>query len=160
MKVIGIDPGLTGAIAIYDGSRVIVEDVPSVKGKVRGNDLNYVGLCDIMDVQFSHADHAYIEQVGAMGNQQGASSVFKFGSVYGAIIAAVAFVHVPYTLVPAMKWKGDLGLSKDKERSRARALQLFPKDASYFSRKKDDDRAEAALLAWYGYMMLTRGSVK
>lgn len=160
MIVIGIDPGYKGAIAMYDGNRVIVEDMPIVKGQVRGNDLNYVGLGDMMAVQFAMADHAFIEQVGAMGSNQGASSVFKFGSVYGACIAAVAFLHIPYTLVPPNKWKGEIGLNRDKEKSRARALQLFPKDAERFKRKLDEGRAEAALLAWYGHTLLTKGRVR
>lgn len=160
MKVLGIDPGYKGAIALYDGDRIVVADMPIVKGQVRGNDLNYVGLGDLVSTQFSMADHAYVEQVGAMGSQQGASSVFKFGSVYGAVIAVVAFNHIPYTLVSPAKWKGDIGLNRDKEKSRARALQLFPKDAKYFSRKLDEGRAEASLLAWYGHTLLTKGKVR
>jgi crossover junction endodeoxyribonuclease RuvC len=160
MRVIGIDPGYTGAIAMFDGERVVVEDMPTVKGAVRGNDLNYATLGDMLSIQFSMADHAYIEQVGAMGSNQGASSVFKFGTVFGACIAVVAFSRIPYTLVPPNKWKAEMGLNRDKEKSRTRALQLFPKDAHFFSRKKDEGRAEAALIAWYGHSLLTKGKLR
>ena len=43
-----------------------------------------------------------------------------------------------------------MGLSGDKERSRARALAMFPAIAERFARKMDEGRAEACLLARYG----------
>lgn len=51
-------------------------------------------------------------------------------------------------------WKRALGLGKDKEASRLKAMQLFP--SADLRRKKDQGRAEALLLAVYGF----RGSTE
>lgn len=158
MDIIGIDPGLTGAIARFNGETLVVEDIPIVEA-TKGTDINYDGLRDIMNLMFAGADHAYIEQVGAMP-KQGVSSTFKFGKGFGAVIMAVVFLEIPRTMVSAVKWKLELGLNADKEKSRKRALELFPKYAHMFARKKDNGRAEASLLAWFGYRMQTVGRVR
>ena len=46
-------------------------------------------------------------------------------------------------------WKCALGLGKDKEQARLRAMQLFA--GADLRRQKDHGRAEALLLAWYGW---------
>ena len=156
MRIIGIDPGLKGALAVWDGELLAIEDMPIVKAKSRGNDLNLPGLVDIFDILGHGADHAFIEQVSAMPGQ-GVSSTFKFGSVYGATRALVMANRIPMTLVHPSKWKPEFGLTKDKEVSRARALELFPRFSHLFSLKKHSDRAEAALIALYGRNMLMKG---
>jgi hypothetical protein len=40
-----------------------------------------------------------------------------------------------------------MGVTSDKETSRARAINRWPKWHASFARKKDADRAEAALIA-------------
>jgi hypothetical protein len=159
MDVLGIDPGLSGAVARFNGARLIVEDIPSVEAAKRGNDLNYDGLRDLMNIMFAGAEVAYIEDVHAMP-KQGVSSTFKFGKGFGAVIMAVAFLEIPRFMISPMKWKMEMGLNSDKEKSRKRALEMFPSEAHLFGRKKDNGRAEAALIAWYGYRMQTVGRIR
>lgn len=159
MRIIGIDPGLRGAIAMFDGTDLFVEDMPIVEADKRGNDLNYDGLRDLFQVVFAGADHAFIEHVGAMP-KQGVSSMFKFGKVYGGVIMAVSYAEIPRTFIAPTKWKIELGLTSNKERSRKRALECFPKYSHLFARKKDDGRSEASLLARYGRMLLMTGKVR
>jgi hypothetical protein len=149
MKVLGIDPGMSGALAQWDGEHLAVHDMP-----VADKQLDMAGICDLFDISFSDAEHCYLEKVSAMPGQ-GVSSTFKFGSSYGAAKMAVLAFRIPLTEVTPVKWKLDMGLSNDKEKSRARALALFPKFSHQFARKKDDGRAEAALLAYYGWFKLT-----
>jgi hypothetical protein len=56
---------------------------------------------------------------------------------------------VPYRLVRVNDWRSMVGLKKNASKDEARILaqKLFPKDAHYFQRIKDHDRAEAALMA-------------
>lgn len=159
MDVIGVDPGITGAVARYNGVHLIVEDIPSVEAAKRGSDLNYDGLRDLMNIMFAGAEAAYIEDVHAMP-KQGVSSMFKFGKGFGAVIMAVSFLEIPRFMISPMKWKMEMGLTSDKEKSRGRALEMFPSEAHFFSRKKDNNRAEAALIAWYGYKMQTVGRIR
>lgn len=143
--ICGLDPGLSGALAFYfldTPQRVSVIDMPLVDKMVDGVSLGE-------HLRQMKPDHAFIEGVGAMP-KQGLSSTFRFGQAFGIAIGAVAGLQIPFTLVTAAKWKRAMGLNADKERSRAMALQTFTAVPQHFARKKDDGRAEAALLALYG----------
>lgn len=146
----GIDPGLTGAIAFYcpDIELLEVHDMPvfDIKGKKK---LDLYQLGRIINEMAKDTSNVIIEDPHSMP-KQGVASSFKFGSVCGAAQQAVASANIPMQLVAPNKWKRDMRLPKDKDASRQRASQLFPKYAHLWSRKKDDGRAEAALLAWYG----------
>lgn len=162
MRIIGIDPGLSGAIASWDGKTLVVLDVPTVQYKATKKmktEISLSELSDIMNFTFAGADMAYIEKVGAMPGQ-GVTSMFNFGESYGILKAMTVAFGIPITLIPPIKWKSEMGLNSDGEKSRMRALQLFPNNADTFKRKMDHNRAEAALLAWYGYRMSTVGRVK
>ncbi len=81
---------------------------------------------------------------------QGVSSVFAFGQAAGIVHGVLAGCGVPMELVTAARWKRDMGLDSDKDRSRAMAAEMFPDQAALFKRAKDDGRAEAALLGvWW-----------
>jgi crossover junction endodeoxyribonuclease RuvC len=67
------------------------------------------------------------------------------------IEGVAAGMRIPYSLVIPQTWKKALGVPADKNAARARACQLFPNMASKFARVKDDGRAEAALIALFGY---------
>jgi crossover junction endodeoxyribonuclease RuvC len=54
-------------------------------------------------------------------------------------------------VAPAI-WKKHFGLSTDKDASRALAGQTFPDQADLWKLKKQDGRAEAALIALYGWV--------
>jgi len=80
---------------------------------------------------------------------QGVRSMFTIGVGHGLFLGILAAVGLPYTRVRPAIWKRTLGLGKDKEASRLRAQQLYP--GADLRRKKDHGRAEALLLAWYGW---------
>jgi len=141
--VMGVDPGATGGVAFYypdAPGRVAVHDMPFAGGVSGG------GVGDLIR-QYGPTD-AIVELVSAMPGQ-GVSSTFKFGLAAGAIHGALGALGIPYHLVTPGKWKRRMGLTSDKDASRAMACRLFPQVASSFARKKDDGRAEAALLAYY-----------
>ena len=155
MIVLGIDPGVSGAWAVYDTTTatIFAADAPTV-----GKDLDAASFA--AEILKWRPDRAVIERVGSMPNQ-GLSSTFRFGVAYGVVQGIVAAQFIPVQFVTPGKWKSHYGLSsvlppgsarkKDlKEMSRARALHLWPARADLFKRKKDDGRAEAALLAKYG----------
>ena len=98
---------------------------------------------------------AVIEQVASRPNQSSVAT-FRFGMGYGALIACVAANKTPMHLVTPQKWKKHFGLTSDKDTSRQLAMQRFPDYADKFVRKKDDGRAEAALIALYGAEVLNK----
>jgi len=153
MNILGIDPGLTGAIAMWDGHNLTIQPIPTVKVTTRGRDVDWGTLNHIWDEHFFWADHAFIERVASRPGQ-GVASMFKFGMVYGGLRSMAASKLVPSTLVLASKWKKSYSLSAEKEAAVARAIELFPASASLFRGPRGgmlDGIAEAALIARYGY---------
>lgn len=156
--ILGIDPGVHGAIALYwPGSDTLyVHDMPThsltVNGKVRYR-LDKAGLSVIVRTAALAAKLAVIEDVHSMP-EQGVASSFSFGAVAGALQQCVVDHDIPLRLVAPAVWKRRFGLTADKDAARARASELLPKHAHYWARKKDDGRAEAALLAYYGAQYL------
>jgi len=80
----------------------------------------------------------------------GVRSAFNFGCGYGQLLGVLGALGVRHESVTPSTWKRWFKLSRDKEESRAKAIQLFPQRAELFKRRKDDGRAEAALIALYG----------
>jgi len=156
--VIGIDPGLAGAIAIYrPGRDLLVFDTPTFYDEHGRQHMDTAGIASRLRNKAPAGASVFIERVGPMP-RQGAGTAFRFG--YGAgILYAVAKLYAgSVTLVTPRAWKAAVGIravsgstSRDrKNASRARAVELFPDSAHLFARAKDDGRAEAALIAWYG----------
>jgi hypothetical protein len=143
--ICGIDPGLSGAIAFYfpvTPDRVTAEDLPVAGGVI--DCANLAARIAQMAPAF-----AVVERVGAMP-RQGVASTFKFGASYGCLHGILGALQIRTVLVAPTVWKRHFCLDSDKEKSRALALRTFAKSPEHFARKKDDGRAEAALLAVYG----------
>jgi crossover junction endodeoxyribonuclease RuvC len=147
--VLGVDPGLSGAIAavdidhgnvlawaldtpIADGSIAVPVLMAQVDGLLRSGGGEVVAVA--------------VEKVGSMPGQ-GVASTFKFGQAYGV---ALGFFGARYPLihVTPVAWKRHLTLTgKDKDAARLRAIDRWPSEAAAFARKKDCGRADAALIA-------------
>lgn len=148
--ILGIDPGLSGAVALldHDGTLIDVWDVPHADGEIIAPELDRV----IREAAFTCPDVvAWIEKVHSMPGQ-GVASTFRFGMAVGAIKQAVGGNGIPINYVTPQAWKKAAGLiGKDKDASRARAIELHPNHSHWFARKKDDGRAEAVLIARHGH---------
>jgi crossover junction endodeoxyribonuclease RuvC len=135
--ILGIDPGVTGAIAMVS-PMVEVWDMPETA----------LQLALLLDTFDPATTRAYVEQVHSMP-KQGVASTFKFGMDYGMLLGILAAMKIPYILVPPSKWKPAMGLrGAEKVESRRKAQELFP--TAPLSRVKDHGRAEALLLAEWG----------
>lgn len=151
MNILAIDPGLSGAIASYDGTELLVYDMPKfdiVKNKKTRGRIDTTGFIKIL--RDEKPDHVFVEQVGAMP-KNGSGAMFAFGFGCGLLEGALAGTGIPFTYITPMKWKKAMGCPADKDGSRMRANQLLPAYAHNWDLKKHDGRAEASLLALYGY---------
>jgi crossover junction endodeoxyribonuclease RuvC len=148
MNVIAIDPGLNGAGAVSDerGDFVACFDLPTI-GEGTQHRVDAANLADLIREHGPYA-FAIVEQAGARPGQ-GVSSMFRFGQAYGTILGVVGTLAIPVRHVSPAKWKKALGLNSDGETSRARAIETWPARAELFARKRDHNRAEAALLGLY-----------
>jgi crossover junction endodeoxyribonuclease RuvC len=150
VRILGADPGLTGAITLWDDDleALIIHDAPTAKiavGKSASRTV-YVDAEYARLVRSLSPDRMVIEQVnGVMG--QSASASFNFGAGFGLLRGIAAALEIPVYFVPPQTWRTRLRVPAGKDGSRLRASQLFPRYAAMFSRVKDDGRAESALIA-------------
>ena len=149
MRILGIDPGLQGALATWDGKQLIVVDVPIMKARTRGNEINLPALSDVVS-QLAPFEVAYVER-NSVRPEEGISSAQKNGLVAGMLLGCVVMCCRQINRPTPTYWKRAMKLTKDKEYSRTRAIEEFPDYHHFFARKKDHNRAEASLLALYGY---------
>lgn len=167
MRVVGIDPGLTGAVAsaIIDagsGSALAVEvhDLPVTTFVDQRKVPDPVALYDLLRVL--QPDLVILEHVEARPGR-GSVSSWRFAQGFGATLAACQLaVDGPRVhLVRPSLWKAALGLSSDKSASLAAARTAFPSAADRLKRVKDDGRAEALLLIdYYRQVLLKAGQME
>lgn len=150
---VGIDPGLSGALAIVEPVPAVVQvfDMPTLEINGRNRLDMHALLALLREWNMLHdIKGVLVEDVGAMPGQ---AFMFPFGFACGAAQMAVTAVQLPLRLVTPQKWKKHYGLrggKENKDQSRLLASRLFPAHAAKWARKKDDGRAEAVLLANYG----------
>ena len=145
--ICAVDPGRLGAIAWLtdDGKITAVNDMPvvDVRGKLRVS-------AQLLKPLFSmRAKVVFIEEVHAIAGS-GAANGFSFGQAAGLVEGVCAGLGLPIVMVKPLEWKRALKLTADKGLSLQMAIRLWPEMASYFARKKDDGRSEAALVGYYG----------
>ena len=147
MRIVGIDPGLSGAFALLVGDRLEeVRDMPTITVRGRGQ-ITAAGVVDA--IVALNPDHVVIEQVGVMP-RQGIASGFNFGYGAGILEGVVAALSRPLTMVRPNRWKQEAAVPTDKNAARQMASRLWPDQSHLFARVRDDGRAEAALLAkWF-----------
>lgn len=161
MRIVGIDPGNTGAIAIIDNNVLAgVYDMPTLvtegKGKTKsGKVKKHVVLHEhelrSLFTKLLPIDMIFLEKAQSMPGQ-GAAGTFNYACSYGIIRGLCVGLNIPYTLIHPATWKRKVMADMDKGKDAAivRAQQLFPKaDIG-----KKDGRAEALLIAVYGKQLL------
>lgn len=150
--ILALDPGKQGAVALVDSKGVLV-DVADLEPLYAGPVLSPAMLratildlcCDLPD----SVTACVVEAVHAMP-KQGVVSSFNFGQSLGVCRAVPMCLGIHVVDVAPNVWKKALKLGSDKDVARARAAERWPDRAHKFSRKKDDGRAEAALMAvWW-----------
>jgi len=151
MRVIGIDPGLSGAIAILEDNKVLqIFDMPVMaEGKKNKRQLNSAQLVNIIkdNTKIDSETAVIVEQVNAMPGQ-GVTSMFNFGQTFGAIKGICAALELPIYFVRPSKWKKHFELiNSSKDASRTKAIEMYPKLSNQLSKKKDVNKSDAILIA-------------
>ena len=151
MKIIGIDPGLSGGIAVLENNKVLnIFDMPVMsEGKKNKRQLNSAQLVTLIKANVkSNEDIAVIvEQVNAMPGQ-GVTSMFNFGQTFGAIKGVCAALELPIFFVRPSKWKKHFELiNSSKDSSRTKAIEMYPALSNNLAKKKDVNKSDAILIA-------------
>lgn len=152
---LGVDPGLTGAVAVLaDGHYREVLDMPTVgRGKAGRQSVNAAALSQwIRDVvaKYPGADVVAVVEEVASRPRQGVVSMFRFGQSCGVLAGVLAALRIPVVYVTPQRWKRFYSLTgTEKDAARGRAVELYP-DAP-LARKRDVGRADAILMARWGW---------
>ena len=157
MLIIGIDPGINGAICLFkDGKIVDVIEMPKMAvGKKNKSQVNASQIFNEIQKAIEGEDKtkviAVIEQVSAMPGQ-GVTSMFNFGQSFGILKGVCSAMQLSMYFVRPAKWKKYFNLiNSQKDASRTRAIEIFPYFSTQLSKKKDSNKADAILIASFYY---------
>ena len=153
MRIVGIDPGLSGAIAILEDNKIKeLFDMPVMPdGKKNKRQLNSALLVKLIKDNIKNLEDTImvVEQVNAMPGQ-GVTSMFNFGQTFGAIKGICAALGLPIFFVRPAKWKKHFELiNSSKDASRTKAIEMYPSISEQLSKKKDVNKSDAILIARY-----------
>ena len=153
MIIIGIDPGISGAISVIENKKILeVYDTPTmIDGKKNKKQINSAQVTNIIRDRIKDGKEiiVVVEQVNAMPGQ-GVTSMFNFGQSFGVIKGICAALSLPIYFVRPTKWKKHFNLIKtNKDASRTKVIEAYPEISNKLHRKKDQNRADAILIALY-----------
>tara|TARA_B100000686_G_scaffold232617_1_gene240242 strand:+ start:135 stop:629 length:495 start_codon:yes stop_codon:yes gene_type:complete len=153
MLIIAIDPGINGAICFFENGNVkdVFEMPTMAEGKKNKRQVNGHQIYNELSYRIKEYNikniNVVVEQVSAMPGQ-GVTSMFNFGQSFGVIKGICAAMQLPIFFVRPVKWKKHFELiNTQKDASRTKAIEMFPKISSILSRKKDSNKADAILIA-------------
>lgn len=172
MRYVGIDPGVTGAVAhIWQDGTVGIQDLPTmvIEGKKRRTVLDEHGAFQMLQslacvdgavtflleaAVFGPAAKKKEESEDGVGHSiiTVANSFLLVGQLRGILAALAAMYGIKREITQPQVWKRAMmpGEARDKEAARQKAIQLYPSIAEDLKLKKHHNRAEALLLAEYG----------
>jgi len=157
MLIIGIDPGISGAICFFKNGKIIdAIEMPSMaEGKKNKKQVNGSQIFNEISLRIKNSNKkdikVVIEQVSAMPGQ-GVTSMFNFGQSFGILKGICSAMHLSMHFVRPAKWKKHFNLIKcEKDASRTKPIEIFPYFSTNLSKKKDANKADAILIASYFY---------
>ena len=157
MLIIGMDPGISGAICFFENGEVKeIIDMPNMAdGKKNKRQINGPQVYNEILSRIKNTPKkeivVVIEQVSAMPGQ-GVTSMFNFGQSFGVLKGICSAMQLSMRFIRPAKWKKYFGLIKtEKDASRTKVIEIFPYISSQLSRKKDSNKADAILIASFFY---------
>ena len=154
MLIIAIDPGISGSICFFEDGKILeVLEMPTmIEGKKSKRQVNGAQIYNEILKRIGGSEkqtRVIIEQVSAMPGQ-GVTSMFNFGQSYGILKGICSAMQLPMFFVRPAKWKKYFGLiNSEKGASRTKAIEMFPYFSSQLSKKKDINKADAILIAYF-----------
>ena len=153
MLIIGMDPGISGAICFFENGEVKeIIDMPNMAdGKKNKRQINGPQVYNEISSRIKNTPRkeivVVIEQVSAMPGQ-GVTSMFNFGQSFGVLKGICSAMQLSMRFIRPAKWKKYFGLIKtEKDASRTKVIEIFPYISSQLSKKKDSNKADAILIS-------------
>lgn len=157
-KTLGIDPGVHGALVIYDDVLRTLScwDMPvwyQVVGKKKRLRVDAVELASMMEMAKDiGVDLAIMESIGGMarGRQSGQ---LAFGYSIGLLYMGLITCRIPIETIHPATWKKAMRVPKDEGGIAVRFDEMFPEFRALIRGPRGaikHDRAEASILAKFG----------
>ena len=153
MLIIGIDPGISGSICFFEDGKIldVIEMPTMIDGKKNKKQVNGSQIYNEISKRIFRVNRqnirVVIEQVSAMPGQ-GVTSMFNFGQSFGILKGICSAMQLSMYFVRPAKWKKYFNLiNSEKDASRTRAIEIFPYFSAQLSKKKDNNKADAILIA-------------
>lgn len=175
MIVIGIDPGQKGAFAkMKNGELLQCADLPIAKFKAgvasKASDKErlhmfieeIIALCDL-DSEPAHEVHFFVERQQYFGEKiekMTKAALARYFDAYGELRGYIKGRGWSLTLIPPVTWISATRTPGGKDGHIVRAYQVFPRQTNLFKGAKNqpkDGRCDAAMIAYYGHLYLTKG---
>ena len=157
MIIIGIDPGISGAICFFESGVVkdVIEMPVMADGKKNKKQINGPQIVNEIEKIIKNIPKenifVVVEHVSAMPGQ-GVTSMFNFGQSFGVLKGICSAMQLPMYFIRPAKWKKYFNLIKsEKDASRTKVIEIFPYISSKLSKKKDSNKADAILIASFFY---------
>jgi len=151
---IGVDPGLSGAIAFLRYDRVTVRDMPvltAINNSRNEKDVDALVLYEMLKDGVLSWEQPVVVLEKTQPMKDSAMTAFSMGMSRMAVLAAAAIAEIPIVHVTPQVWKKHFGLLKcSKDASRTLVMERFPSLRDELRYKKDHNRAESVLIALYG----------
>ncbi len=152
MTVYGIDPGITGAVAVIHGDDEIeIHDAPVYQDGKRTR-IDACGCFTLLHGLNTADPMVFIEKSQPMP-KNGSIAAFSLGYSFGVWIGVLASMGIRYELVTPQSWKKALmaGSPKEKDASRVVCDRLWPgQRENWWPLKRHHGRCDSLLLALYG----------
>jgi len=157
MIIVGVDPGITGGLAIADTflDKIVAVVAFPLKDRTygKGKEIDLEALYGELHKHVVHIDKAYIEHVGVMP-KQGVVSGFQFGRAVGQLEGMLTCFGAELNYIHPAVWKKNMGLiGTDKEATRQLIIETFPNLAHFMPRKKDHGLADAIAITVTGVQL-------
>lgn len=159
MVIIGVDPGLTGAICVIGPGWQEIIDIPTCdNGQDAGSMKRWVDVRELAsllgelrwkrEMAADALPFVFIERPIAMPTlpAQTIASQFDTFGVLRAVLSRNGLIHI----FNPRDWKRMYAVGADKEKARETAAALYPNLAPMLKRVKDHNRADSVLIAHYG----------
>ncbi len=152
MSAVSLDPGGHGAGSVFDDYNALVRvfDIPAIEEKAGRPATNAPPLATL--IAEAKPRIIFCEWVSARPTDARVAA-FSFGRARGVIEGIAGALRVPIVFLTPPTWKRLANVPpgvENKDIARARAIAKWPQLSQSFSRKKDIDRAESALIGWAG----------
>ena len=153
MIVFGIDPGVSGAISVFEDKKIVnFFDMPTmIEGKKNKRQVNAAQLAHEIKSRMLNREQTsvIIEQVSAMPGQ-GVTSMFNFGQSFGVIKVICSALGIAIYFIRPVKWKKHFNLiGSEKDASRTKVIEMFPDLSPQLTKKKDSNKSDAILIGKY-----------